>query len=100
MAATSMIFRAGRGVAPRGGPTWTAYFFFFLYCCCCDTGNVVVEAATKVCIVNGLEMSYQETGDSGGDPIVFLHGNPTSSYLWRNVTPLLETRGRLVAPDL
>ena len=30
-------------------------------------------------------MAYVETG--GGDPVVFLHGNPTSSYLWRNVIP-------------
>jgi len=43
-------------------------------------------------------MSYIEEGE--GDPIVFLHGNPTSSYLWRNVMPHLEGRGRLIAPDL
>ena len=35
-----------------------------------------------------------------GDPIVFLHGNPTSSYLWRNVIPRLESEGRCLAPDL
>ena len=35
-----------------------------------------------------------------GDPIVFLHGNPTSSYLWRNVVAQLEGRGRCLAPDL
>jgi haloalkane dehalogenase len=35
-----------------------------------------------------------------GDPIVFLHGNPTSSYLWRNIMPHLEGYGRLIAPDL
>jgi haloalkane dehalogenase len=39
-----------------------------------------------------------ETGS--GDPIVFLHGNPTSSYLWRNVIPHLEGQGRCIAPDL
>jgi haloalkane dehalogenase len=43
-------------------------------------------------------MSYVEIGV--GDPIVFLHGNPTSSYLWRNVIPQLEGRGRCLAPDL
>jgi haloalkane dehalogenase len=43
-------------------------------------------------------MSWIEVG--GGDPIVFLHGNPTSSYLWRNVIPHLEGRGRCLAPDL
>jgi haloalkane dehalogenase len=48
--------------------------------------------------VKGLEMAYVEVGD--GDPIVFLHGNPTSSYLWRNVIPHLEGLGRCIAPDL
>jgi haloalkane dehalogenase len=43
-------------------------------------------------------MAYVETGS--GDPIVFLHGNPTSSYLWRNVIPHLEGLGRCIAPDL
>ena len=44
------------------------------------------------------EMAYIDTGT--GDPIVFLHGNPTSSYLWRNVIPHLEGRGRCLAADL
>ena len=48
--------------------------------------------------VLGKQMAYIEEGD--GDPIVFLHGNPTSSYLWRNVMPHLEGQGRLIAPDL
>jgi haloalkane dehalogenase len=48
--------------------------------------------------VLGREMAYVEVGS--GDPIVFLHGNPTSSYLWRNVIPHLEGRGRCIAPDL
>jgi haloalkane dehalogenase len=43
-------------------------------------------------------MAYVQVG--AGDPIVFLHGNPTSSYLWRNVIPHLEGRGRCLAPDL
>ena len=41
---------------------------------------------------------YRESG--AGEPIVFLHGNPTSSYLWRNVIPRLEGDGRCLAPDL
>jgi haloalkane dehalogenase len=41
---------------------------------------------------------YLEIGQ--GDPIVFLHGNPTSSYLWRNVTPRLAAEGLCLAPDL
>ena len=48
--------------------------------------------------VLGREMAYVEAGQ--GDPIVFLHGNPTSSYLWRNVIPHLEQLGRCIAPDL
>lgn len=48
--------------------------------------------------VLGLRMAYIEAGK--GDPIVFLHGNPTSSYLWRNIMPYLEGHGRVIAPDL
>lgn len=44
------------------------------------------------------EMSYVDVGE--GDPIVFLHGNPTSSYLWRNIIPFLTGEGRCLAPDL
>jgi len=44
------------------------------------------------------EISYVDTGR--GDPIVFLHGNPTSSYLWRNVIPHVAGLGRCLAPDL
>ena len=46
----------------------------------------------------GTEISYVDTGD--GDPIVFLHGNPTSSYLWRNIIPHLSPVGRCLGPDL
>ena len=55
-------------------------------------------APKKSVQVNGKSMAYLEVGE--GDPIVFLHGNPTSSYLWRNVIPHLEGLGRCVAPDL
>jgi haloalkane dehalogenase len=48
--------------------------------------------------VLGHKMAYVNVGQ--GDPIVLLHGNPTSSYLWRNVIPHLQNRGRCVAPDL
>ncbi|MFF8866042.1 haloalkane dehalogenase [Streptomyces sp. NPDC015139] len=48
--------------------------------------------------VRGLEMAYVDEGE--GDPIVFLHGNPTSSYVWRNVLPYLVDKGRCIAPDL
>lgn len=48
--------------------------------------------------VKGRRVAYVEAGS--GDPIILLHGNPTSSYLWRNVIPELESSGRVIAPDL
>ncbi|OPH58127.1 haloalkane dehalogenase [Paenibacillus ferrarius] len=48
--------------------------------------------------VFGLDMAYVEVGS--GDPIVFLHGNPTSSYLWRNILPYAQNLGRCIVPDL
>jgi len=48
--------------------------------------------------VAGTEIAYIDTG--AGDPIVLLHGNPTSSYLWRNIIPHLAGIGRCLAPDL
>ncbi len=53
---------------------------------------------TRHADVLGHRMAYVEAGT--GDPIVFLHGNPTSKYLWRNVIPHLEGLGRCIAPDL
>lgn len=48
--------------------------------------------------VKGRQIAYVDIGS--GDPIVMLHGNPTSSYLWRNVIPELEGSGRVIVPDL
>ena len=48
--------------------------------------------------INGKSIAFVDVGE--GDPIVLLHGNPTSSYLWRNVMPHLEGMGRVIAPDL
>jgi len=55
-------------------------------------------AELKYCEVNGRRMAYIDEGE--GDAIVFQHGQPTSSYLWRNVMPHLEGMGRLIACDL
>jgi haloalkane dehalogenase len=44
------------------------------------------------------EISYVDTGT--GIPVVFLHGNPTSAYLWRNIIPYVSAHGRCLAPDL
>lgn len=56
------------------------------------------ELPKKTVNIAGRHMAYSEMGE--GDPIVFLHGNPTSSYLWRNVMPHLADQGRCIAPDL
>ena len=56
------------------------------------------EHAKKEIVVKGKTMSYVEMGE--GDPIIFQHGNPTSSYLWRNVMPHLQDQGRCIAIDL
>jgi haloalkane dehalogenase len=55
-------------------------------------------ATKKFIEIKGRRMAYIDEGD--GDPIVFQHGNPTSSYLWRNVMPHCQGLGRLVACDL
>ena len=52
----------------------------------------------KFASVNGKQIAYVEEGS--GDPIVLLHGNPTSSFLWRNVVPELVGSGRVIVPDL
>ena len=56
------------------------------------------EHAKKEIVVKGKTMSYVEMGE--GDPIIFQHGNPTSSYLWRNIMPHLQDQGRCIAIDL
>ena len=56
------------------------------------------EHAKRFIQVDGRRMAYVEMGE--GSPIVFQHGNPTSSYLWRNVMPMLAHRGRCIALDL
>ena len=56
------------------------------------------ELDQKTIAVLGRQMSYVEIGT--GTPIVFQHGNPTSSYLWRNIMPQLSAVGRCIAIDL
>ena len=66
------------------------------------TQEQVISAAfpfeSKFVEVEGSKVHYVEEGS--GDPILFLHGNPTSSYLWRNVIPQLTSTGRCIAADL
>jgi haloalkane dehalogenase len=52
----------------------------------------------KFHVINGLRMAYFDQGK--GDPIIFLHGNPASSYIWRNIIPHVQDSGRCIAPDL
>lgn len=60
--------------------------------------NATDDLPRKRIAVLDTEISYVDTGQ--GDPIIFLHGNPTSSYLWRNIIPYLSAHGRCLAPDL
>jgi haloalkane dehalogenase len=53
---------------------------------------------SKYVEIHGSKIHYIDEG--AGDPILFLHGNPTSSYLWRNIIPYLVPHGRCIAPDL
>ena len=53
---------------------------------------------SKYVTVRGARMHYVDVGE--GEPVLFLHGNPTSSYLWRNVIPHVSPRRRCIAPDL
>jgi haloalkane dehalogenase len=55
--------------------------------------------AKSFATIHGKQMAYHESGE-GGETIVFLHGNPTSSYLWRDVIPHVRDRARCIAPDL
>ena len=57
-----------------------------------------LEATKKKISVRGLDMAYYEVGQ--GRPIVFIHGNPTSSYQWRKIIPYVESMGRCIAPDM
>jgi haloalkane dehalogenase len=60
--------------------------------------NTKPYANKKSLTINGRSMAYIDEGE--GDTIVFQHGNPTSSYLWRNIMPHLKGQGRLIACDL
>ncbi len=59
--------------------------------------NSIMLKKQKISI-NNKNIAYVESGS--GDPIIFLHGNPTSSYLWRNITHHLESQGRCICIDL
>ncbi|MXX43110.1 MAG: haloalkane dehalogenase [Acidimicrobiales bacterium] len=75
--------RSGASPQPRGAPMAT----------------LSAEPLSKsYATVNGKQMAYHDSGS--GDPVVFLHGNPTSSYLWRNIVPHVSPHARCIVPDL
>ena len=63
----------------------------------CETVSPEFPYAHKYISVNGVKLAYVEIGK--GDPIILTHGNPTSSYMWRNVIPELAKYGRVIALD-
>ncbi|HZJ53767.1 MAG TPA: haloalkane dehalogenase [Myxococcaceae bacterium] len=63
-----------------------------------STAGARVEQQLHQVEVLGSRMAYVDRG--AGAPILLLHGNPTSSYVWRNILPYLEPLGRCIAPDL
>lgn len=76
---------AALGVMAVARPAWASSQSNFAY-------------EKKRATILGHEMAYVDAGE--GDPVVFLHGNPTSSYLWRNIMPGIEGTHRVIAPDL
>ena len=58
------------------------------------------DVALKQVAVLDSTMAYREAGDPDAPTVLFLHGNPTSSYIWRNIIPLVASVGHCVAPDL
>lgn len=62
--------------------------------------TVLADAALPQVNVLGSTMAYREAGDPEAPVVLFLHGNPTSSYIWRNVLPLVAPVAHCIAPDL
>ena len=89
---------------PAGGPRNCPTRFKTLSASATRSGLAQEQISTqdshprKNTSAGGTNISYVDTGS--GDPIVFLHGNPTSSYLWRNIITHLRSDARCLAPDL
>ena len=62
--------------------------------------TVLSDVALPQAKVLGSTMAYREAGDPEAPVVLFLHGNPTSSYIWRNILPLVAPVAHCVAPDL
>ncbi len=85
------------------------YFYLFITWCVIGVSpsfaqdnsiSDIMKYDSKTVNVLGSNMHYVEGGQSDGDVFLFLHGNPSSSYLWRNVMPHVEPLGRVIAVDL
>jgi N-ethylmaleimide reductase len=82
------------GIHPLGAPAVTQFGATTM-----SIQSLAIPPHTKKFVeILGRNMAYVDVG--AGDPIVFLHGNPTSSYVWRNVIPHCVSLGRCLAPDL
>jgi haloalkane dehalogenase len=62
--------------------------------------TTITDVALPKIEVLGSTMAYREAGDRSAPVVLFLHGNPTSSYVWRNVLPLIAPVAHCIAPDL
>jgi haloalkane dehalogenase len=62
--------------------------------------TVTSDITLPQCAVLNSTMAYRESGDPGNPTVLFLHGNPTSSYIWRKVIPLVAPIAHCIAPDL
>ena len=54
----------------------------------------------QVSVLDSTGVAYREAGNPDGPVALFLHGNPTSSYIWRNIIPLVAPTAHCIAPDL
>jgi len=59
-----------------------------------------IEIEIRNAPVLGSSMAYRETGAQDAPVVLFLHGNPTSSHIWRNILPLVSPVAHCIAPDL
>jgi len=62
--------------------------------------NILTDVALPQVNVLGSTMAYREAGECEAPVALFLHGNPTSSYVWRNVLPHVAPVAHCIAPDL
>ena len=62
--------------------------------------TAITEVALSQVAVLDSTMAYREAGSPDSPTVLYLHGNPTSSYIWRNILPLVAPVAHCIAPDL